>query len=91
MLECRASGWEWDEVYHFNADEFKEVYHGLQRNNARANLRMFGTLGQAFGGSKESIKEFLAQESQWLPVCERPGGAGDALDFIEALKRGRKK
>lgn len=90
MVFCRTSGFEWSEVYNWNVDEFKEVYHALQRNDARANLRQFATVSQAFGGDKKSVKEFVDQESQWLPAHERNGGAGNEDDFISVLRKGVK-
>lgn len=88
MVFCRTNGFEWEEVYNWNVDEFKEVYHALQRNDARACLRQFSTIGQAFGGDKNSVKEFVDNVSQWLPPEERNAGAKSSDDFISLAKKG---
>jgi len=90
MLQCRLSGFDWDEVYNWNVDEFTEVYHALQRNDARQQLRDFSTFSQAFGGDKKSVKKFIDGASVWLPVWERNGGAKGTDDFVSLIRKGVK-
>lgn len=90
MLQCRLSGFDWDEVYNWNVDEFTEVYHALQRNVARQQIRDFSTLSQAFGGDKKSVKKFIDNASMWLPVWERNGGAKGKDDFVSLIRKGVK-
>jgi len=90
MLECVAYGMDWEAVYNWNVDEFSEVYHAVQRNNARSYLRNFSSLGQAFGGDKKSVKQFVDTASAWLPAQERNGGVKTANDFVEVVRKGLK-
>jgi len=87
MVFCREKGYEWSEVYDWNVDEFKEVYHAIQRNDARADLRHFSIVSQAFGGDKKSVKEFISNVSAWLPSQERGQGSDD---FMKLAQKGIK-
>lgn len=90
MVLCRTSGFDWDEIYNWNADEFTEMYHALQRNDARKHLRDFSTISQAFGGDKKSVKKFVDDASVWLPAYERNGGAKGTEDFVDLIRKGVK-
>jgi hypothetical protein len=90
MVYCKTSGFDWSEVYEWNVDEFKEIYHALQRNDTRSTLRNFSTFGQAFGGDKKSVKKFIDDLSVWLPKEERNGGAKGTQDFVEMIRKGVK-
>ena len=85
MIECRTSGFDWEEVYNWNVDEFIDVYHSLQRNGTRDLLRGFSATQQAFGGDKKSVKAFIEQVSAWLPDEERNGGKKSADDFVSYM------
>ena len=87
MIECKTSGFDWDEIYNWNVDEFIDVYHALQRNSTRDFLRGFSASQQAFGGDKKSVKAFVDQVSAWLPAEERNGGKKTADDFVSWMKR----
>jgi hypothetical protein len=87
MVFCRTSGFDWKEIYQWNVDEFSEIYHALQRNEARSYLSHFVSMGQAFGGDKKSIKAFLADSSKWLPDYEKVGGRKKGLDdLVQSIK-----
>ena len=88
MVFCRTSGFKWEEVYNWNVDEFTDVYHALQRNDARAYLRDFSALSQAFGGDKKSVKKFVENASMWLPSNERNGGHKKVDDFVDLIRKG---
>ena len=88
MISCRTAGFEWEEVYNWNVDEFTDVYHAMQRNDARAYLRDFSALSQAYGGDKKSITKFVENASIWLPAHERNGGAKGRDDFVSLIKKG---
>lgn len=89
MVFCREKGFEWTEIYYWNVDEFKEVYHALQRNDARSCLRQFTIIGQAFGGDKKSVKEFTDDIARWLPREERNSGTKGSEDYIAAMTKGK--
>ena len=90
MVECRTSGIGWDEIYNWNVDEFTEVYHALQRNDARLQLRNYSTIAHAFGGGKKEVKKFIDNLSVWLPAHERNGGAKGKDDFVQLIRDGVK-
>jgi len=91
MIFCRTSGFDWEEIYNWDVDEFTDVYHAVQRNRARDTLSLFSTVGQAFGGDKKSVKEYVKSVSVWLPAHERGGGAKSADDFITLMREGKFK
>lgn len=90
MVFCLTSGFKWSEVYEWNVDEFTEIYHALQRNDARSYLRNFSAVSQAFGGDQKSVQKFVEEASVWLPASERGGGAKGTEDFVDLVKKGIK-
>ena len=89
MVSCHTSGIAWDTIYNWNVDEFIDIYHSLQRNEARTYLKQFSCLQMAFGGDKKSLKEFINNASVWLPKEERQGGRKYTDDFLGMLGKSK--
>jgi hypothetical protein len=90
MIFCAGHGFSWDEVYNWNVDEFADAYQAMQRNHARDILSQFSLMQQSFGGTKKSVKDFVASVSVWLPKQEKDGGAKGTQDFVDLVQKGVK-
>lgn len=89
MVYCCTKGFDWHTVYDWSVDEFTDVYHSLQRTEARSFLHNFSALLTAQNGDTKAIKAFIKNNSLWLPQQEKQGTGNKVDDFIAAMKTGK--